>query len=71
MGQLQIRNVVFSSCRGSENEGCLIKYLLACSPLLKQFVVRFDASLVSVVKLKFAIKLLKLHRVFGAEVVLY
>ncbi|GJT20283.1 F-box/FBD/LRR-repeat protein-like protein [Tanacetum coccineum] len=44
---ITIQNVLFSSCRGSEVEICLIKYLLACSPLLKQFIVRCDTSLMS------------------------
>ncbi|GJU64317.1 hypothetical protein Tco_1246152 [Tanacetum coccineum] len=70
MGRLQIQNVLFSSCRGSEVEICLIKYLLACSPLLKQFILRCDTSLMSDDKLMFAMKLLKLHRVYGAEVAL-
>ncbi|GJY74043.1 putative F-box-like domain superfamily protein [Tanacetum coccineum] len=42
MKQLQLRSVSFSSYRGSENEVCLIKFILASSPLLKMIVVRVD-----------------------------
>ncbi|PWA52541.1 hypothetical protein CTI12_AA453750 [Artemisia annua] len=35
----QLRKVVFGSCRGLENEVCLIKTLLACSPVLEEMSV--------------------------------
>ena len=65
MGQLQLRYVWLFSIRGSKNEECMIKSLLACSPLLKNIVITADSPEVfgddhgdSV----FATKLLKLHR---------
>nr|GEX90426.1 hypothetical protein [Tanacetum cinerariifolium] len=39
MEQLQLRSVVFKCFKGSENEMSFIKYLLACSPLLKRVVI--------------------------------
>lgn len=45
MGQLQLRSVMFASFRGSKNEVCLIKSLLACSTLLKKMVIELDSSL--------------------------
>ncbi|GJS55245.1 F-box/FBD/LRR-repeat protein-like protein, partial [Tanacetum coccineum] len=42
MGQLQLRNVGLYSIRGSKNEECMIKSLLACSPLLKKIVITAD-----------------------------
>ncbi|XP_071716255.1 F-box/FBD/LRR-repeat protein At1g13570-like [Rutidosis leptorrhynchoides] len=65
MGKLKLRNVVFESFRGSENEICLIKNLLACSPLLEKINIYAHPSLMfggDNGKLMFAIKLLKLHR---------
>ncbi|KAF5762055.1 putative F-box domain, leucine-rich repeat domain superfamily, F-box-like domain superfamily [Helianthus annuus] len=61
-GLLQLRSVMFGYLKGSENELCLIKYLLACSPFLKRFVVCRWAFVSLVEKLKFARKLLMLHR---------
>ncbi|KAI3796253.1 hypothetical protein L1987_38920 [Smallanthus sonchifolius] len=59
----QLQSVVFTDLKASENEVCLIKYLLACSPILKKVVIRSGYSLISSnVKLTFARKLLKLHR---------
>ncbi|XP_076927941.1 F-box/FBD/LRR-repeat protein At1g80470-like [Bidens hawaiensis] len=39
MGSLQLRRACFFSFNGSENEICFIKYLLACSPFLKEIVI--------------------------------
>nr|GEV59955.1 hypothetical protein [Tanacetum cinerariifolium] len=44
MRKLQLKNVVLLSCRGSENEVCLVKYLLACSPLLKKITIHAVSS---------------------------
>ncbi|KAI3796247.1 hypothetical protein L1987_38914 [Smallanthus sonchifolius] len=62
MGLLQLQSVVFTYLKGSENEVCLIKYLLGCSPFLKKIVIRHRSFLLSDEKLVFARKLLKLHR---------
>ncbi|KAI7754364.1 hypothetical protein M8C21_006052 [Ambrosia artemisiifolia] len=70
---LQLRSVVFTYCRVTENEVRLLKYLLACSPLLKKIVIRPYSSLENIdispykslgpaEKFMFAQKLLKLHR---------
>ncbi|KAF5762046.1 putative F-box domain, leucine-rich repeat domain superfamily, F-box-like domain superfamily [Helianthus annuus] len=57
VGQLQLRSVVFECFNGSENEMCLIKYLLASSPFLEYITVETNIG-----KLPFAKKLLELHR---------
>ncbi|MFS8028247.1 hypothetical protein Hanom_Chr16g01508311 [Helianthus anomalus] len=57
VGQLQLRSVVFECFNGSENEMCLIKYLLACSPFLEYITIETNIG-----KLSFAKKLLELHR---------
>ncbi|GJQ94235.1 F-box/FBD/LRR-repeat protein-like protein [Tanacetum coccineum] len=70
MKQLQLRSVSFSSYRGSENEVCLIKFILASSPLLKMIVVRVDQHFVRRhaeskrydIAWRMAGKLLNLHR---------
>ncbi|XP_076926131.1 F-box/FBD/LRR-repeat protein At1g13570-like isoform X2 [Bidens hawaiensis] len=63
-GLLQLRNVTFECLTGSENELRLIKYLLASSPFLQKIVIRLRSSsmITPDEKLKFASKLLKLHR---------
>ncbi|KAJ0439787.1 putative FBD domain, leucine-rich repeat domain superfamily [Helianthus annuus] len=66
MGLLKLRSVVFTYYKGSENELCLVKYLLACSPFLKKSVIRPYSFLESDVKFMFARKLLKLHRASSA-----
>ncbi|XP_076919830.1 F-box/FBD/LRR-repeat protein At1g13570-like [Bidens hawaiensis] len=38
-GLLQLQSVMFQYLKGSENELCLLKYLLASSPFLKQVVI--------------------------------
>ncbi|KAJ0837869.1 putative F-box domain, leucine-rich repeat domain superfamily, F-box-like domain superfamily [Helianthus annuus] len=62
IGLLQLQSVFFTYCSGSENEVCLIKYLLACSPFLKKIVMRPHSQLEYSKKLTFAMKLLELHR---------
>ncbi|XP_071735677.1 uncharacterized protein [Rutidosis leptorrhynchoides] len=43
IGQLQLQNVYIDNYRGLTNENHLIKYILACSPLLKKIVIKpFD-----------------------------
>ncbi|KAJ0837889.1 putative F-box domain, leucine-rich repeat domain superfamily, F-box-like domain superfamily [Helianthus annuus] len=59
---MELRRVVFALFKGSENEVCLIKYFLACSPSLKKIVVHRDWFLGSDEQLIFTKKLLKLHR---------
>ncbi|KAI3671838.1 hypothetical protein L1987_57320 [Smallanthus sonchifolius] len=63
---LQLRSVVFKNSKGSENEVCLIKYLLAYSPFLKKFVIclhsRLHSHLLCDEKFMFSTTLLKLHR---------
>ncbi|KAJ0823186.1 putative F-box domain, leucine-rich repeat domain superfamily, F-box-like domain superfamily [Helianthus annuus] len=54
---LQLRTVDISVYKGSENEVCLIKYLLACSPFLKKFVVRLHSDLSYDEKWRFFTKL--------------
>ncbi|XP_022020403.1 F-box/FBD/LRR-repeat protein At1g13570 isoform X2 [Helianthus annuus] len=58
---LHLRSVMFECLKGSENELCLIKYLLACSPFLKKIVIRCS-FIGSDEKFMFAKKLLMLHR---------
>ncbi|GJV85630.1 F-box/FBD/LRR-repeat protein-like protein [Tanacetum coccineum] len=64
MGQLQLQSVSLGNIRDSKNEVCLIKSLLACSPLLKRIIIYGFSSEHSDEngKLTFALKLLKLHR---------
>nr|XP_043625776.1 F-box/FBD/LRR-repeat protein At1g13570-like [Erigeron canadensis] len=64
MGQLQLRNVDLDSVKGLENEVWLIKYILACSPMLKSIKILLDETIESNEKEKYklASKLLKLHR---------
>ncbi|XP_071735724.1 uncharacterized protein [Rutidosis leptorrhynchoides] len=75
MGQLKLRSVVFKCCRGLENEICLIKKLLACSPFLKKIDICASSSLIiggDNGKLMFAMELLKPHRASSvAEVNIY
>jgi len=66
---LQLQSVVFTYGKGSDNEVCLIKYLLACSPFLKKMVIRQSSSYSQghpqssdSLKFKFSKKLLKLQR---------
>ncbi|XP_076884208.1 F-box/FBD/LRR-repeat protein At1g13570-like [Bidens hawaiensis] len=61
MGPLQLQTVVFNKLVGSNNEVCLIKYLLSCSPFLKKLVTHPFPSLASDEKFALATKLLKLH----------
>ena len=63
--QLQLPRVTFLHLKGSNNEVCFIKSLLACSPLLEKISIGLNSS--SMVdgadgRCKFAEKLLKLHR---------
>ncbi|XP_071739454.1 F-box/FBD/LRR-repeat protein At1g13570-like [Rutidosis leptorrhynchoides] len=65
MDQLKLRSVVFKSFRGSENEICLIKNLLVCSPELNKIDIHTKPYLMFGDvngKLMFATKLLELHR---------
>ncbi|KAF5762061.1 putative F-box domain, leucine-rich repeat domain superfamily, F-box-like domain superfamily [Helianthus annuus] len=57
-----LRRVVFECLEGSENEVYLIKYLLLCSPFLEKVVIRGGEWFMSRKRLKFARKVLKLHR---------
>ncbi|KAF5762064.1 putative F-box domain, FBD domain, leucine-rich repeat domain superfamily [Helianthus annuus] len=57
-----LRSVVFTYFAGSENEVCLIKYILACSPILEKIVIHPHWSLASDGRLMFTRKLLKLRR---------
>nr|GEU94817.1 hypothetical protein [Tanacetum cinerariifolium] len=41
-GKLQLLDVSFPSFRGSKNEVCLLRYLLACSPLLKKISIKLE-----------------------------
>ncbi|KAK9051162.1 hypothetical protein SSX86_027788 [Deinandra increscens subsp. villosa] len=62
-GLLQLRSVEFMCCKASEDEVCLIKYLLTSSPFLKVVVISSSNSRVAPdEQLVFAKKLLKLHR---------
>ncbi|PWA81099.1 F-box domain, FBD domain, Leucine-rich repeat domain, L domain-like protein [Artemisia annua] len=69
--EMQLRKVVFGSVRGSENEVCLMKSLLDCSPLLE----KMDISGKSLEVLGgdhgtlFATKLLKLRRASRVAVI--
>ncbi|KAL8227679.1 hypothetical protein R6Q57_015263 [Mikania cordata] len=65
-GSLQLWSVVLRGLKCVENEVCLIKYLLKCSPFLKRLVIHSASSLVSRGQLKFAGKLLKLQRSYPA-----
>nr|XP_043626938.1 F-box/FBD/LRR-repeat protein At1g13570-like [Erigeron canadensis] len=72
-GKLQLQKVTLVWIKGLENEVCLIKYILACSPKLKSIEIQLDSSIASNVndKYKLANKLLKLHRTSPiAEVVI-
>ncbi|KAK9051167.1 hypothetical protein SSX86_027793 [Deinandra increscens subsp. villosa] len=63
MGQLQqLRIVVFTCFKASENEVFLVKYLLACSPSLQKISIHLSPNLTSDEKFMFSSKLLKLHR---------
>nr|XP_043625777.1 F-box/FBD/LRR-repeat protein At1g13570-like [Erigeron canadensis] len=64
MGQLQLRNVNLALIKGLENEVCLIKCILACSPILKSINIRLNWLVESNVneKYKIASTLLKFHR---------
>lgn len=61
MGQLQLQNVSALCLRGLENELCLIKSLLACSPLLKKMTIRSNSQVFGG-QLMLAKRLLTLHR---------
>ncbi|XP_076890018.1 putative FBD-associated F-box protein At1g05080 [Bidens hawaiensis] len=62
--QLQLRSVRFKYWNGSENEVCMLKYLLACSPFLKKIAIHHCShnEITSDEKLKFPSKVLKLHQ---------
>ena len=65
MRMLQLEFVLFSFFRGSDTEVCLIKCILACSPLLKKIIISTDIFQVfggEKGKLMFASKLLELPR---------
>lgn len=69
MGPLQLQSVVFESfpSSSSENELSLIKFILACSPLLKKISIRLmhlsgDETERIKINWELARKLLKLHR---------
>ncbi|KAK1425526.1 hypothetical protein QVD17_20879 [Tagetes erecta] len=62
LGLLQLQNVVLTYSTTSENEICLIKYLLACSPALKKIFICTRLFIMPDDKYKFARKLLKHHR---------
>nr|GEV23660.1 F-box/FBD/LRR-repeat protein At1g13570-like [Tanacetum cinerariifolium] len=66
MRQLQLQSVYLQFIRDSKNEVCLIKSLLACSPVLQKMVLFFVPYPLSAqedkAKLAFALKLLKLKR---------
>ncbi|KAJ0823179.1 putative F-box domain, FBD domain, leucine-rich repeat domain superfamily [Helianthus annuus] len=62
MELLQLQSVVFTYFKASENEVCLIKFLLAYSPFLKKIVIHPHSCLSLDEKLVYARKLLKLHR---------
>ncbi|XP_076919829.1 F-box/FBD/LRR-repeat protein At1g13570-like [Bidens hawaiensis] len=57
-----LKSVELINLKGSENEVHLIKYLFACSPLLKMIVIRPRYSLAPGEQLMFARKLLMLRR---------
>ncbi|XP_076890855.1 F-box/FBD/LRR-repeat protein At1g13570-like [Bidens hawaiensis] len=58
----RLRHVVFTDFPGSENEVCLLKYILACSPFLRKIVMRPLWRVTTGEQLMFTKKLLKLHR---------
>lgn len=64
MRQLQLQSVNLTCIRDSENEVCLIKSLLACSPVLQKMGLHFFSPPGdhNNAKLTFALKLLKLER---------
>ncbi|XP_076926133.1 F-box/FBD/LRR-repeat protein At1g13570-like [Bidens hawaiensis] len=57
-----LKRLELKNFKGSENEMYLIKYLFACSPLLKKIVIHPYFSLAPGEQLMFARKLLKLRR---------
>ncbi|GJY37751.1 F-box/FBD/LRR-repeat protein-like protein [Tanacetum coccineum] len=59
--QLQLQKVKLYRVKGSKSEECLIKSLLACSPLLKKMSITVDTPEVFG---DFTTNLLKLHRAF-------
>ncbi|KAJ0439798.1 putative F-box domain, FBD domain, leucine-rich repeat domain superfamily [Helianthus annuus] len=61
-GLLQLRSVKFECLKGSENELCLIKFLLACSPFLQKIVIHSHPYIGPDERMMFAKKLLMLHR---------
>ncbi|KAI3796249.1 hypothetical protein L1987_38916 [Smallanthus sonchifolius] len=62
MGSLKLQSVFLTYFKASDNEVCLIKYLLACSPFLKTVFIRHGPFLLSEEKMMFARKLLMLRR---------
>nr|XP_043626922.1 F-box/FBD/LRR-repeat protein At1g13570-like [Erigeron canadensis] len=72
MGRLQLRNVKLAHIRCLENELCLIKYVLACSSMLKNIVINSCLDIDDVnEKNELSSKLLKLHRASPiAEIIL-
>ncbi|GJR44234.1 putative F-box-like domain superfamily protein, partial [Tanacetum coccineum] len=62
IGKTQLRNVVLTSIWGSVYDLCLIKSLLAGSPLLKKMVICARPSEMFGGEREFTTKLLKLHR---------
>nr|XP_043623598.1 uncharacterized protein LOC122595319 [Erigeron canadensis] len=62
MGMLQLQSAVFVGSDCSENKVYLTKFLLACSPLLKEIVIGIHPSKKVNESHKFSTKLLKLHR---------
>ena len=62
MGQLQLQSVLLVYLRDSENEVCLIRSLLACSPVLKKMMIYSSKHSDENGKLTFALRLLTLHR---------
>ncbi|XP_071735766.1 F-box/FBD/LRR-repeat protein At1g13570-like [Rutidosis leptorrhynchoides] len=61
--KLQLKNVVIDECKGTANEALLIKYILACSPLLKKIVINPFYTQDDRYKFWLARKLLRFHRV--------
>ncbi|XP_071735726.1 F-box/FBD/LRR-repeat protein At1g13570-like [Rutidosis leptorrhynchoides] len=71
--QLQLQSVTFRFLKGSENDICLIKNLLAYSPFLKKIDIDADSDWFfggENGKLMFAKKLLELHRASSAAKVM-
>lgn len=65
MGHLQLQEVILKAIRDSKNEVCLIKSLLACSPVLERMIIYSGLSSEhsnEKRKLTFALRLLALHR---------